>query len=258
MNRRVFLSAAAALLVICASVFGEDLAPETRDLGNLNRFSGGKVRLPQGLKGVVYAARLNCSKEPPLYGEVMDLLKKDGFFVPTELGVTYDAGVGTRQSGACGGEVGVRAIGIQLTPGFVGQKKLRFFHDDVALEVTPPGFAAGPADPQDKNLGNLSLYGGGKVTLRQGSSGVVFPVRLSCSKEPPLYGDVIQGLRFAGFVLATELGTLYDAGIGISRSNSCGAEVGVRAIGVQLAPGFAGQKKLRFWDDEVTLEVTPQ
>jgi hypothetical protein len=112
-------------------------ASELKNLGNLDRYAGGTVDLSRGEKGVVYALRRGCVKEAPSYESAMNAIKETGFLLPIEVGVLYDAGVGTRRSASCGGDVGVRAIGIQLASEFVGQHKIKFFSDQVTIQVVP-------------------------------------------------------------------------------------------------------------------------
>ncbi len=104
--------------------------------------------------------------------------------------------------------------------------------------------------PNNTDVGVLPA--GGDISLTPGSKTIIYGARARCGLEAPSYQDTLKNMDD----LPDGIGEIYDAGVGVRISKSCGGPVKSRAIGIKLYPDFKGEVVITFYrNDKVTLKV---
>ena len=116
---------------------GEEDVENTENVGELPAYGEFVVR--QGKERWIYGARGRCEADrAPRFNEIKDFLFRDSGSQPPQHGELYDAGVGYRYSGRCGGTVPARAIGYRAPADFEGREELVFYgSDEITVIVIP-------------------------------------------------------------------------------------------------------------------------
>jgi hypothetical protein len=264
---KILLSAITLLLLTCPALAQDkslkSLISTTNTLSNKDHgrlYANNTAALVQGGSDLVYGVRdKGCVPRPPSLDVALSL---SGFTQPIEgVAEIYDAGVGYLVGHGCGGDAPARAIGIKIAKGFAGTIQVPYFERYITVKVMPS-----PAEPEDSLKSMISMNGspnienigevtaGGEITLAQGQRGVIYGVRAAnCATKAPSFEEALSGVKY----LPKGIGKIYDAGEGFRRSASCGQNVGVRAIGIELAKDFLGKVEIPFFKDKVVLTVVP-
>lgn len=261
---KVILSFFAALLLSTNPAFGQDQSLKSLIslVGSPNKVHGrlyanSEMQITQGSDDVVYGVRdKGCVPQPPSLGVALSL---SGFTQPVRgVAEIYDAGTGFLLGHGCGGEAAARAIGIKIAKDFAGKVEIPYFERKITITVLPSKEEALKAmvsysgSPNSQNVGEVPA--GGEISLTQGQRGVIYGVRAQgCVATPPSFEEALRGIKN----LPKGLGKIYDAGVGFRLSGSCGQNVGVRAIGIELDKDFTGKVEIPFFGDRVRLTVVP-
>jgi hypothetical protein len=261
---KVILSFFAALLLSTNPVFGQDQSLKSlismagspnKDHGRL--YANSDIQITQGSDDVVYGVRdKGCVPQPPSLGVALSL---SGFMQPVRgVAEIYDAGIGFLLGHGCSGEAAARAIGIKIAKDFTGKVEIPYFERKITITVLPSkqdemkSMVSFSGSPNSQNVGEVPA--GGELTLSQGQRGVIYGIRAQgCSATPPSFEDAVRGIKN----FPKGLGKIYDAGVGFRLSGSCGKNVGVRAIGIELDKDFTGKVEIPFFGDRVMLTVLP-
>jgi len=90
---------------------------------------GGSYIVAPGGTAVIHGGRQGCTTAPAF--------ESVGVAVAPTQGTLYDAGLSSRNSGSCGGNVPTRAIGYRASPTFSGMDRI-VFNGGAEVTITSP------------------------------------------------------------------------------------------------------------------------